>query len=229
MTQKSIQGVLFDMDGLILDTEKWLQIFYRKAANDLGFTVNPEYILSIRSLPAPLAEKKMKQLVGEDFDFMAVRELRKQYMNEHIAKNGVEKKKGIDELLQYIHQNNLKCAVATATAIPVAKDYLAQAGVLHYFDKIVSASMVKNGKPQPDIYIETARQLNLSPEHCMALEDSPNGVISAYRAGCVTVMVPDLTQPDEELSKIIYAKADDLNAVIPLIEKFNYTERLKIK
>ena len=216
-----IKGVLFDMDGVILDTEKWLQKFYLKASQELGFQVNPEYILSIRSLPAPLAEKKMKRLVGEDFDFMAVRNLRKQYMNEHIAKNGVEKKKGIDELLQYIHANGLKCAVATATAVHIAKDYLAQAGVLSYFDKVVCSAMVEHGKPEPDIYIETAKQLDLLPCECIALEDSPNGVLSAYRAGCVTVMVPDLTQPDKELSELIFAKAEDLTKVIDIIQILN--------
>ncbi len=218
---KRIKGVLFDMDGVILDTEKWLQKFYLKASQDFGFKVNPEYILSIRSLPVRLAEKRMKQLVGEDFDFMAVRNLRKQYMNEHIARNGIEKKKGIDELLQYIHASGLQCAVATATFVSTAEDYLQRVGVLSYFDKIVCSAMVKNGKPEPDIYIETARQLGLSPSECIALEDSPNGILSASRAGCVTIMVPDLTPPDEELSRIIYAQADDLTQVIPIIETLN--------
>ena len=216
---QKLKGVLFDMDGVILDTEKWLQKFYRKACKDLGFSVKPEYILSIRSLPPALAEVKMKKFVGEDFDFMAVRALRKRYMTEHIAQNGVERKKGIEELLQYIRAKGLKCAVATATAVDVAKNYLTQAGVLSYFDEIVCSAMVKHGKPEPDIYIAAAEKLKLSPNECMALEDSPNGILSASRAGCITVMVPDLTQPDDEILPLIYHTAEDLSAVIPLIEK----------
>ena len=98
---KKIDGIIFDMDGVITDTEKWLQRYYLKAAEELGFTkIKAEHILEIRSLPAEIAEKKMKSLVCDDFDFYAVRELRKKYMSEHIEKYGLEKKKGIDELLR---------------------------------------------------------------------------------------------------------------------------------
>ena len=98
---------------------------------------------------------------------------------------------------------------------------MAKLNILEYFDQIVCASMVKHGKPQPDIYIEAAHRLSLEPEQCVALEDSPNGVLAAVRAGCVTVMVPDLTQPDEETAKIIYKKADDLSQVIDIIKDIN--------
>ena len=81
--------------------------------------------------------------------------------------------------------------------------------------------MVAHGKPQPDIYIEASKRLELEPKECIALEDSPNGILSAYRAGCVPVMVPDLTQPDEETAKIIYSKADDLSQVIDIINTLN--------
>ena len=81
--------------------------------------------------------------------------------------------------------------------------------------------MVEKGKPEPDIYIEAAKRLGLPESSCIALEDSPNGVLSAYRAGCVTVMVPDLTQPDDSTAQIIYTKADSLSDVIDIIEKIN--------
>ena len=219
---EKIKGVIFDMDGVITDTEKWLQRYYMKAARELGFTqIKAEHILEIRSLPAEIAEKKMKTLVCDDFDFYAVRELRKKYMIEHIEKYGLEKKKGIDELLRYIKEKGLRCSVATATPVERTREYLTKIGIIEYFDEIVCADMVEKGKPEPDIYIEAAKRLGLPESSCIALEDSPNGVLSAYRAGCVTVMVPDLTQPDDSTAQIIYTKADSLSDVIDIIEKIN--------
>lgn len=212
------------MDGLIIDTEKWLQKYYLQASEELGCPMKPEDVLEIRSLSAEYAIPKLKKLVGENFDYYGVKELRKKYMSNHIQKYGIEKKKGIDELLQYIKSNNLKCAVATATAPDRTEEYLKKLNIYNYFDEVVCAAMVEHGKPQPDIYIEAARRICLQPQNCLALEDSPNGILSAYRAGCVAVMVPDLTQPDEETSKIIYAKADDLTQVIDIIENLNVQE-----
>lgn len=218
---EKIKGVIFDMDGLIIDTEKWLQKYYIKAGKTLGFDIKPEYVLAIRSLSAEYAEPLLKRLMGNDFDYNKVKSLRKVYMNEHIQKYGIEKKKGIDELLQYIKHSNLKCAVATATAPDRTEEYLKKIGIYNYFNKIVCATTVKHGKPQPDVYIEASKALDIPPQNCLALEDSPNGVLSAYRAGCITVMVPDLTQPDEETQKIIYSKADSLLDVIDIIKNIN--------
>lgn len=218
---KKIKGVIFDMDGLIIDTEKWLQKYYIQASYELGCPMKPKDVLEIRSLSVEYAIPKLKKLVGEHFDYYGVKELRKKYMSEHIEKYGIEKKKGIDELLQYIKSNNLKCAVATATAPDRTEEYLTKLNIYSFFDEIVCAAMVKHGKPQPDIYIEAARRLGLPPENCIALEDSPNGILSAYHAGCVAIMVPDLTQPDEETSRLIYAKADDLSKVIGIVERLN--------
>jgi len=217
----TIKGVLFDMDGLMIDTEKWLQKYYVQAAQELGFPMKPEHVLEIRSLPAEYAIPKLKKLVCEDFDYHAVKNLRKLYMSQHIEKYGIKKKKGLDELLSYIKASGLKCSVATATPPDRTRQYLSQLNILEYFDQIVCASMVKHGKPQPDIYIEATKRLSLKPQQCIALEDSPNGVLSAYRAGCITVMVPDLTQPDEETARIIYKKANDLSQVIDIIKNIN--------
>lgn len=92
------------------------------------------------------------------------------------------------------------------------------------FDTLVSAAMVEQGKPKPDIYIYAAKQLGLLPKECVALEDSPNGVLSAAGAGCVTIMVPDLTQPDKELSEMIFAKANSLSDVVGIINEMKYEE-----
>ena len=95
--------------------------------------------------------------------------------------------------------------------------YLALTGLRPYFEKLISATMVGEGKPSPDIYLYACKQLGLAPEECMAVEDSPNGVMSAYRAGCKVVMVPDQTQPDEKLKKCLYACVPTLADISHLI------------
>lgn len=213
-----VRAVIFDMDGLILDTEKHLVKYWCQAANEAGFPMQREHALNIRSLARKFAIPYLQGVFGEDFDYVKIRTRRMELMSEELSRTGLELKPGIKELLTYLKENDIPAAVATATDYERTKDYLTKVGIFDRFDKIVCATMVKSGKPEPDIYIYAAQQLGLEPSECMALEDSPNGVRSASSAGCVTVMVPDLTQPDEELNRLIFAKADSLADVPAIIE-----------
>ena len=213
-----IKGVIFDMDGLMIDTEKLLTRFWCEAANLYGFNMTMEHVLGIRSLAAKFAEPKLKGIFGESFDYMAVRAKRIELMNDYIQKNGIEKKKGLDDLLEYLKQNGYSIAVATATDLKRTTAYLTRINIFHYFDKIVCASMVKSGKPEPDIYLKASEELGFLPSECIALEDSPNGIISAHRAGCKPIMIPDLSEPDEELLKICEARLDSLDLVIDYLK-----------
>lgn len=213
-----IKAVIFDMDGLILDTEKLLVRFWVQAANEMGFPMMRENALYLRSLHRSYAIPYLKEQFGDDFDYLKVRSRRMELMQEHLSQNPLELKPGAVELLDYLNNRRIPAAVCTATDYERASDYLTQVGIFDRFDKIICAAMVEKGKPSPDIYLYAAEQLGLPPDECMALEDSPNGVKSAASAGCVTVMVPDLTQPDTELNEIIHAKADSLSAVIEILE-----------
>ncbi len=214
-----IKAVIFDMDGLILDTEKLLVKYWVQAANEAGFPMEREQALNIRSLAKKFAVPYLKSVFGEEFDYVKIRSRRMELMAQHIEKYGLEIKPGINELLDYMSKEKIPKAIATATDMERTKNYLTKVGLYGKFDKIVCAAMVKNGKPEPDIYIYAANQLGLAPKECMALEDSPNGIKSAFRAGCTAVMVPDLTQPDNELRGMIYFKADSLLDVIDLLKK----------
>lgn len=216
-----IKGVIFDMDGLMIDTEKLLTRFWCKASNIYGFNMTKEHVLGIRSLAAKFAEPKLKGIFGESFDYQKVRAKRIELMNDYILKNGIEKKKGLDELLEYLKSNGYLIAVATATDLSRTTAYLSRIGIFHYFDKIVCATMVENGKPEPDIYLKASSELGLLPEECLALEDSPNGIISAHRAGCRPIMIPDLSRADDELLKICEAELESLDLVISYLENNN--------
>ena len=216
-----IKAVVFDMDGLLLDTEKLLVKFWVQAANEAGFPMTRENALYMRSLHKSFAVPYLKEQFGENFVYAKIRSRRMELMNEYLSENPLELKKGAKELLGFLNESGITSAVCTATDIERACDYLKKAGIFDFFDSIFSASAVKTGKPAPDVYIYAAKQLGLEPKECIALEDSPNGVKSASAAGFVTVMIPDLTEPDEELSKIVYKCAEQLSDVVDIIKELN--------
>lgn len=216
-----LKAVIFDMDGLIVDTEKLLQRFWVEAAQFYGYPMTKEHVLQIRSLSAKLASPLLKRIVCEEFDYPKVRLKRLELMNAYIEKNGIEKKKGIDELLDYLDTTPLKKAVCTATDEHRTKLYLESIGIYDRFDKHISGNMIANGKPAPDIYLYACKQLGLEPGECIALEDSPNGITSAYDAGCMPIMVPDLTQPDDVTRPKTIAVCESLDKVIDVIEKMD--------
>ncbi len=206
------------MDGVLIDTEKWLNIYWRQAAAEAGFDMKEEHALAIRSLAGKYAAPYLQSIFGESFSYWTIRERRKELMKEHITKYGVDKKPGVDELLDYLKGQGILTAVATATDPVRAKDYLTRIGIYEKFDRIVCATMVENGKPKPDIYLYACEQIGCAPEECIAVEDSPNGVRAAVNAGIRTIMVPDLTKPDKETAEIIAAEADSLFDIILLLE-----------
>ena len=208
-----VKAVLFDMDGTLIDTEKYYRIFWPKALAQFGYHMTDEQVLFMRSLGRPFAPKQLKEWFGEELDYYAVRDRRKQLMEEHLDRVGVELKPGAVEILEALKKRGILAAVATATDLERTEKYLRLVGLREYFDRLISATQVKEGKPSPDIYVYACEQLGLAPEECIAVEDSPNGVKSAYDAGCRVIMVPDQTEPDEELSKLLYACVDRLDGI----------------
>ncbi len=213
-----VKAVIFDMDGVLIDTEKHYNAAWCEAARMAGFeNFQREHALMLRSCDARLASEMMKDIFGESFDYYAIREIRRSLVAERLNKYGLEKKPGIDEILAFLHERKIKAAVATATPIELTLQHLEKIGVRDQFDKIVSAKQVPNGKPAPDVYLFACEQIGESPSDCIAVEDSPNGIKSAYAAGCKPVMVPDLTQPDEEIRPILYAVVDTLADIKELL------------
>ncbi|MCI5955332.1 MAG: HAD family phosphatase [Lachnospiraceae bacterium] len=212
-----IRAVIFDMDGTLIDTEKYYRIFWPKALAEFGYHMTDEQALSMRSLGRPFAPARLRQWFGEELDYDAVRQRRKDMMEECLDREGIRRKPGALELVQRLKADGITTAVATATDPERTAKYLRLTGLEGYFDRLISATQVKEGKPSPDIYLYACEQLGLKPEECLAVEDSPNGVLSAYRAGCKVVMVPDQTEADEETKKYLYAVAENLDEVYEII------------
>ena len=212
-----IRAVVFDMDGTLIDTEKYYRICWPKALEAFGYHMTDEQALTMRSLGRPFAITQLKTWFGEELDYHAVREKRKALVEECLNREGLSLKPGALELLQSLRRRRITTAIATATDMERTERYLKTVGLYEYFDKLISATMVEKGKPSPDIYLYACEQLNLPPDRCMAVEDSPNGVLSAYRAGCKVIMVPDQTEPDEELQKCLWARVDQLGDIEKLL------------
>ena len=206
------------MDGLILDTEKLYTRFWHEAANALGYPMTKEQAIGMRSLNREIGAVKLQSYFDEPIDYETVRNKRIELMNAYIEREGVEAKPGIRELLSYLKENGIKTAIATSSPLDRTEKYLKFVGLEGAFDKIISGYMVKNGKPKPDIYVLAASELGLAPQECIALEDSPSGLLSASRAGCYPVMIPDQDEPTEETERLLYAKVNRLDYMIELMD-----------
>lgn len=202
------------MDGLLIDTEKLYLKYWKQAAADFGYIMEDKHVFAIRSLTRKYSIPKLKNFFGEDFPTEEIRARRTELINAHIEKYGIELKKGVSELLDYLKAHNIKLAVATATQRERTFLYLSKINLLNYFDAVICGDMVENGKPEPDIYLTAVAELCLSPNQCVAFEDSPNGIKSAYSAGCHAIMIPDMTQPDDEIMPMLSAVYESLDKSI---------------
>jgi len=215
---RPIRGILFDMDGLVLDSEKLYTRFWMEAAHQLGYPMTKPQALGMRSLGKKLGQAHLTACFGEGIDYTVVREKRIELMDAHIARYGVEPKPGIVTLLDYLQDQGIPGAITSSSPMENIIRHLEANHLLHRFQKLCSGHDVPNGKPEPDIYLYGAAQLGLRPEECLALEDSPAGIEAAYRAGCLPVMIPDQDEPDEKTLPLLYARADTLADVISIIQ-----------
>lgn len=217
MDKKPISGVLFDMDGLVLDTETLYCRFWQEAAQALGFPMTRQQALSLRSLGRQDVQEKLNRWFGPDAQYDPVRNKRIQMMDAFIACHGVSPKPGIYQLLDALEARHIPAAIASSSPMDRIREYLTPLGLYHRFQAICSGYDMPRGKPAPDIYLHAAAALHLPPQECLALEDSPAGILSAYRAGCLPVLIPDQDVPGEQTQALLYAQVSSLDQVIDLL------------
>ena len=216
--QRPIRGILFDMDGLVLDSEVLYTRFWREAAHSLGYPMTVEQSLGMRSLGKDRGQPYLESLFGSGIDYTTLRNKRIELMDAYVEIHGISPKPGIFELLDYMEAHGIAAAITSSSPMDAIRKHLAAVNLLHRFQKLCSGHDIPNTKPAPDIYLLGAKELGLDPAECLALEDSPTGILSAYRAGCLPVMIPDLDQPGEDTQQLLYAKADSLADVITLLK-----------
>ena len=196
---------IFDMDGLMFDTERICIKAWDYAGEKIGVGKAGYMVHKTLGMNIAAANKVWNEEFGDRYNEDELRKYTNDYMKKYYAENTVPVKYGLYELLDYLQDKNCKMMVASSSSRRQVEKHLKRAGVSNY--------LVENSKPAPDIYLKACEILGASPEDCLALEDSKNGLLAAYRAGCKPVIVPDLWQPDEEILQIIAARYDNLEQV----------------
>ena len=189
------EAVVFDMDGLMLDSERAINECMARAASDLGHELPASLWLQMIGGGDGLCRRLLADRIGAD----ATVELlaRAEAMYDVVADAGIAHRPGNIDLLDWLVARGIPRAVATSTRRPLAMRKLAAAGLLPYFDAVATSSDVAAQKPAPDVYLLAASKLGVAPARCLVLEDSPTGVRAALAAGMTPVQVPDMLVPDD--------------------------------
>lgn len=202
--------VIFDMDGLMFDTESVLFKAWDYAGERIGIGKAGHMTIKTLGMNGSMSRTIWQEVYGDNYDEEALSLHTKEFLADYYRKNGVPLKLGLLELLSYLRDNKYKLALASSSPSWEVNKHLTDVGIIDYFDTIISGDMVALSKPNPSIYLEVCRRLGVNPKECFVLEDSKSGLLSAYHAGCKIIMVPDLWQADSEIEKILYAKFNNL-------------------
>ncbi len=192
----NVQGVIFDMDGLLLDTERLFKKAYQRSASQHGIVLEDSVYDMMIGLRSDASQRVLREQLGPNAPSAAIIEGARHYYYMQIEEEGIPLRPGVLEMFDYVESLGFPMAVATSTHHELAMIKLRVVGLLERVVGIVSGDQVAKGKPEPDIFLAAAKLIGVPPENCLALEDSPPGVIAARKAECVTIMVPDLQAPN---------------------------------
>lgn len=208
-----MKACIFDMDGLMFDTERVFVRAWDYVGEKMGLGKAGYMCIRTLGMNTPACEQAWRDEFGEDVDLDVLWRYSREYVEDYYSKYAVSVKPGLYDLLAYLKSKGYKLAVASSTKRHQVERHLASANVRQYFDAVIAGDMVEKSKPEPDIYLKAAAALGVQPEDCFALEDSRNGLLSAHAAGMQAIMVPDLWQPDDTVKQFILGPFDDLLAV----------------
>lgn len=188
-----IKGAIFDMDGVLFDTERLYQQVWREIAAERGIELESSFLKAISGTNG----RYMCQVIEEYYHVADGRDIMEECMARIKRKLSayVPIKKGVPEILKFFQEKGIPIAVASSSSTQQIINNLKTAGLSDYFSVIVSGTEVSHGKPAPDIFLSAAKKIDVRPEACAVFEDSENGIKAGYAAGCITIMVPDLIEP----------------------------------
>jgi HAD superfamily hydrolase (TIGR01509 family) len=199
-----LSAVIFDMDGLMLDTERLAREAWYRTMREWGYDLAEETYLSVIGTTAARTRQVFREALGDDIPIEDMYAHKQRYVDQAIEQNRIPIKPGLIELLDQLDAWQMPRAVASSTARAMVLRKLGVTNLVHRFDVLVGGDEVTHGKPAPDIPLEAARRLGISPSECVVLEDSDNGVRAAHAAGMLTIMAPDLKPPSDEVRQLTY-------------------------
>ena len=208
-----LKGVLLDMDGVIFDTEKAYLDTWTKVFKSYGYDLKRETYISIMGTGRDNAIRTFKSTFGDDLPIEEMYKDKDRILKEIKESGRVPMKKGAEEILTYLKENNIRTALATSARMWRAEIQLKMAGIKELFDDVVCGDEIKNLKPDPEIFLKAAEKIGVNPSECIVIEDSPAGINAAYNAGMFPIHVEDLKEADEAILKCCKANFKNLDEI----------------
>ena len=195
---------IFDMDGVLLDSENIYKQASIEVAHELGFKMSEEIYLKTVGVTDDIAGNIIRAGMGANFPFDEFEKNWQIWVSQKMAQN-IPLKQGVKDILDLLKLSNFPLAIATSTSYKRAHEYLSNSNLIDYFNIIITGDDITNGKPHPEPFLKAATRLGIKPSQCVAIEDSFNGVRSAHSAGMQVIMIPDQLAPNKEMKKLCHA------------------------
>ncbi len=218
------QAVLFDMDGLLLDSERLARDAFVASCEELGFEADLKTYHQCIGSTYEKTRELLMAAYGENFPYEAIDERWSGHYHARLAKGPVPVKTGAEDLLQHLRERMVPMALVTSTRRTTALEKLEATALLEFFTCLVCGGETERGKPNPDPYLAAADALSLAADRCWALEDSSNGVRAAVSAGCAVIQVPDLVEPPIELRELGHRIVGTLHEVRIALETLDRSQ-----
>lgn len=208
-----LKAVIFDMDGLMIDSERITYEGYVEECSKLGYKITKEFYVTLLGNTVKEIYGKFRIEFGEEIPIEEIMAEVHNYMRKRFETEGIPVKTGLTELLKYLKENDYKTIVATSSDRERVDRILKSAKIEHYFNSSICGDEVKRGKPNPEIFLKACEKLNVSPEEALVLEDSEQGIAAAFYAGIPCICIPDMKYPQPDFSKKVTRVVENLQEV----------------